>query len=626
MIITFGTQVIGGQDANGGAIIVAPTVQASNIVFSNIYSTNSFTVSWTNGNGTNRVVLIKAATAVDSNPVDNTTYTANAAFGSGSQIGSGNYVVYNGSGTTVNVTGLTAGVLYFVRVYEYNGSSGGEKYYTVTATNNPSSQLTIDTDVDAFFTRMVGLGDAVPTSPIDYKTLYNNFIVWTKNTTGYDGTTTLYNGFDALYIRATYSKTASLQNIKSSSFTTTITNTYAGDFVAKRGLVGNGTNFATNFNINPFNGGTYKYKTNDASIGVIVLTDTAINQQDVTGATGLGGGVFLMPKVTSGPYSIQSLTSINVTTVGGGFSPASPVSIGLFAAVKQATLVNKISVNGYDDVAGPYTAAADFSTSINFRGHCRDVGGASNFSTNTHALNWIGSGNIDPNKMLGGFFSKWGGPLGDTKSSLGKRIAFVGDSMSGPGGTLSVDCKLTSTTLLQLGDGWIGAPMGIASRTLSTINSTLSTKQLPFRMSLLTKDIVILWAGTNDLAGLGSTATTVYNLVVSTGNSLKSAGFQVIVIGVIDRQGGITGTTQGGFNTQRASLRTLHLADFTTSTAVPNFFTGGSYADGYVDVQADTAYQNALDTTYYNADKIHLNSTGYTRLGQTYIAPGVLLL
>jgi hypothetical protein len=54
-----------------------------------------------------------------------TTYTANAAFRSGDQIGAGNYVIFNGSGTSVLVTALSPGATYHVQVYEYNG--GGEQ-------------------------------------------------------------------------------------------------------------------------------------------------------------------------------------------------------------------------------------------------------------------------------------------------------------------------------------------------------------------------------------------------------------------------------------------------------------------------------------------------------------------
>lgn len=113
-----------------------PTTSSTTLVFSNVTSL-SFTAGWTSGNGANRIVLIKAASAVDSAPVDATTYTASAGFGQGSEIGTGNYVAYIGSGNSVNITGLNPATTYHLAVYEFNGSSGTQNYRTTSpATGN----------------------------------------------------------------------------------------------------------------------------------------------------------------------------------------------------------------------------------------------------------------------------------------------------------------------------------------------------------------------------------------------------------------------------------------------------------------------------------------------------------
>ncbi len=122
---------ISGHDAE-------PTVQASNVNFTSIGST-TITVNWTAGNGASRIVLARSGSAVNSDPVDGTTYTANAAFLSGTQIGTGNYVVYSGSGTSVTVTGLTASTPYHFAVYEFNGSAGTQNYLMTPARNNQST-------------------------------------------------------------------------------------------------------------------------------------------------------------------------------------------------------------------------------------------------------------------------------------------------------------------------------------------------------------------------------------------------------------------------------------------------------------------------------------------------------
>jgi hypothetical protein len=125
--------------AAGG--VAEPTVQATTLLFTTVTDT-TLTLSWTNGDGATRIVLAKSGGAVDSDPVDETTYAADAAFGSGDQLGTGNYVLFNGSGNSVDVTGLTKNTTYHFRVFELNGGAGAENYFTDTASGNPASQLT----------------------------------------------------------------------------------------------------------------------------------------------------------------------------------------------------------------------------------------------------------------------------------------------------------------------------------------------------------------------------------------------------------------------------------------------------------------------------------------------------
>ena len=142
--IRYNTATATGNPANQQTDYAAPTTQASNITYSAITST-SFTANWTRGNGTSCIVFIKLALSGSPAPVNNTTYTANTVYGSGSQIGTtGWYCIYNGTGTSVNITGLTAVQTYRIMVCEYNGTAGLEKYLTTTATNNPRNQATPD--------------------------------------------------------------------------------------------------------------------------------------------------------------------------------------------------------------------------------------------------------------------------------------------------------------------------------------------------------------------------------------------------------------------------------------------------------------------------------------------------
>ncbi len=110
-----------------------PTAQVTGLSFSPVSSTG-FTINFTpavSGSGTNHLVVVKAASDITADPSDGSSYTADPAFVTGSVIG-GAKVVYNGTGTSVAVTGLSKAIKYFVRIYDFNGSGGSENYLITT--------------------------------------------------------------------------------------------------------------------------------------------------------------------------------------------------------------------------------------------------------------------------------------------------------------------------------------------------------------------------------------------------------------------------------------------------------------------------------------------------------------
>ena len=119
---------------------ISPTTQSSGIVTSNV-TCNSTTLTWSNGNGTKRIVVAKQGVSPTGTPVNGTNYTANATFGLGNTIAAGEYIVYNGTGNTVTVTGLGNGVTYGYTVFDYNCSPNNQ-YNTANATNNPITKQT----------------------------------------------------------------------------------------------------------------------------------------------------------------------------------------------------------------------------------------------------------------------------------------------------------------------------------------------------------------------------------------------------------------------------------------------------------------------------------------------------
>lgn len=126
----FETKVTGNyrlDEVNISSPCSFPSTQATSFSTSSI-GHNSMNVSWTRGDGDNVIVLAKAASAVDASPSNGTSYTANAVFGSGSEIGTGNFVVYIGAGTSEVITSLVAGTNYHFAIYEMNNT--GNCYLT----------------------------------------------------------------------------------------------------------------------------------------------------------------------------------------------------------------------------------------------------------------------------------------------------------------------------------------------------------------------------------------------------------------------------------------------------------------------------------------------------------------
>jgi len=99
--------------------VSVPTQQASNITASDVTG-NSLTLNWQSGNGGRRLVIAREGAAVNADPVDLQSYGPNV-FGSGAQVGPGNYSVYANSGNSTAITNLKPNTQYYFSIYEYNG-------------------------------------------------------------------------------------------------------------------------------------------------------------------------------------------------------------------------------------------------------------------------------------------------------------------------------------------------------------------------------------------------------------------------------------------------------------------------------------------------------------------------
>nr|WP_262908641.1 T9SS type A sorting domain-containing protein [Hymenobacter translucens] len=108
-----------------------PTQAASITAVTTTSTTATFTLS--PGNGTSRLLVVRAPGASLAAPVDGNVYPAGTAYGSGAPLGAGAYSVLSGSGTSVTVTGLQPATTYSYQVYEALGSGCAINYLTAQA-------------------------------------------------------------------------------------------------------------------------------------------------------------------------------------------------------------------------------------------------------------------------------------------------------------------------------------------------------------------------------------------------------------------------------------------------------------------------------------------------------------
>lgn len=123
------------------------------------------------------------------------------------------------------------------------------------------------------------------------------------------------------------------------------------------------------------------------------------------------------------------------------------------------------------------------------------------------------------------------------------------------------------------------------------------------------RQVVIAWAGTNDLY-FGASAATTYARIVAYATARKAAGWRVILLTILPRS---NSGTPAGFEVARQSVNASLLADFSTATGESGIWTGAAYADYLVHVGGDGTVGDSGDennTTYY-LDKVHLTSAGY---------------
>ena len=134
--------------STGVEVSAIPTAPAPPANITNLISTpqpNAMLLGWTNPTTAfNEVmIVVKANTGFTTIP-SGTTFTANANFTGAGTAFEGGKVVYRGTGTSMTVTGLTAGTTYFFRVYTRSGTawSTGIEVSAIPTAPTPTPNIT----------------------------------------------------------------------------------------------------------------------------------------------------------------------------------------------------------------------------------------------------------------------------------------------------------------------------------------------------------------------------------------------------------------------------------------------------------------------------------------------------
>lgn len=323
----------------------------------------TITLAWIRGNRSAVLVVVKQGFAVDTNPSDNTTYTPNPAFGSGSQIGTGNYVVYASTGNLVTITGLTANTFYSFRGYEFSGAPGAEIYLTTKLSTNPISEYTFTTEYQAYNDRLTTLGYTKPS-------IFSAQIARNRKVR-VDKADSLWTTKDGVWsFIGAGSQEAACVNIKTpASFEASRVSTPTfSEFI---GFSSNGSSSYINLNFIPSTNGV-AYTQNNAGLMCYFSSEGQSGNSAIANLSDSNRRILLAPRNTSDQTSIF----INDSTVN---QPSNSRSKGFFHAFRSSSAARSVFKNNTSLVSGAGGASTGLPTVSLYLGCRNNAGVADSF-------------------------------------------------------------------------------------------------------------------------------------------------------------------------------------------------------------------------------------------------------
>lgn len=238
-------------------------------------------------------------------------------------------------------------------------------------------------------------------------------------------------------------------------------------------------------------------------------------------------------------------------------------------------------VNDYAGLVSYSSAALNTNTGVGFRGGLGDR--FSNFRIFYQT-------DSEYNRILSGV----------TGAGL---IVFDGNSLTvGQGATAGNDYPSQVTALISTPHTYYN--FGVGAQTTTDMVADAASQIDSLYNADLPINIVVAWEITNEIY-YGTTAQAAYDNFVAYCQARKAAGFKVVALTVLPRS---NAGTPADFEDKRQSANSLIRANW------------GTFADALADVAADSRIGDAgdeLDTTYYNADQVHMTDAGYGIIAAT---------
>lgn len=387
----------------------------------------------------------------------------------------------------------------------------------------------------------------------------------------------------------TFSGTATLSGKSFASFSGDVlfapTN-YADTFTAPDGTNANGRTLETGNAtwIVPVGNGTFTINSNklgctNAAVNDLVYIPVNSSNYTVTGrlVSGANPSLLLAELDSENFLMVQYLASqhrVVKIVRGGGFSNATvlagPVAGGalgdLIAATKTGTSW-VVKRNG----AQIMTFTEPFGASNNRVG----------FRSNTDACTW------DDFSCVTAAKTNITNPL----------IVFDGNSLTYGFDASNYAGTYPTQTMAAIATSCEWYNIGVSGQTTPDMIADVTSQVYPL-YTAGRKNIVVPWEIRNDIVVNGASAAAAYNNYVSLCQGLKANGFDVIVVTVLP-SAGLNNTTRATVNASIRNGYTAYAVDIADIAADPN-------------IGPDGANTNL---TYYNADQIHMNNTGYGVVG-----------